>query len=310
MQMAKTKKLNHKWFLVGLLGVIVAAPNATFIKYATGDVSPTVFVGLRFSAVAIFSTPFLLAGLRKFNRQNVKYALLGGSFMTVAVMTYITAIAMSTASYVSIITLLTPIIFVFYAMKMTHEKLTKRSVAGISLAAAGAMTIVVLPIAVKSGAEFVFYPLATLIILLNCLTFPAAIINYRRANEAGMPMGAVISIGAWVTLLTDLVLLFVRGESLSGVGSNVMWAALYSGIIVVFVSKVLGVISYEHIGAAVTSALSYVETILAVLIPVFVLHEHLSVEVVIGGILILLGVYIVEHHKSPHHRHYHMLRHH
>lgn len=286
------------------------APNATFIKYATSDISGTVFLALRFVVVTIVTTPLLLMNIRRCNRTNVNYAVRGGIFMTVAITTYIIAISLSAASYVSITTLLTPIIFVVYAMRMTNERLTSRSLAGITLAAAGAMAIIVLPVAIKNGSNFVFYPLASLLVLMNCFTFPAALIYYKKANEAGLPMGAVTGISAWITFIVSMLLVQAKGENFSGVTGGVLFAVLYSGIAVVVVARILNILSYEHIGAAATSVLSYLETIVAVLIPVVVLGEHLSVGIVIGGVLILLGVYVVEHRKGPHRRHYALYRHH
>jgi len=83
----------------------------------------------------------------------------------------------------------------------------------------------------------------------------------------------------------------------------------YSGIVVALIGRALNVWSYERVGGAVMSALGYLETFVAILIPVVVLNEKLSPEMVIGGVLILFGVYIVEHHKHPHAKHHISLRH-
>lgn len=85
---------------------------------------------------------------------------------------------------------------------------------------------------------------------------------------------------------------------------------LYSGIFVGFMSRDFGIRSYEHLGVGVSSGLAYAETLLSVLIPVTLLGERLSIELVAGGALILFGVYITEHHRSAHHRDMHLLRNH
>ena len=93
-------------------------------------------------------------------------------------------------------------------------------------------------------------------------------------------------------------------------GYQISAGILYSGIIVAFVSRDFGIRSYEHLGAGVSSALGYAENMLSVAIPVVLLGERLSIELIVGGAPILLGVYITVHHRAAHHRDMHLLRNH
>lgn len=309
--MPKTKRKTKKyWFYLGLLGVILSAPNATVIKYSVGSIDPYLFNALRFLIVAIITTPFLLANTGRFNKQNFKYSVKAGLYMTVAVITYVWAIKLSQASYVSIITLLTPIAFILLSARLTGDKITSRSVAGISLAALGALVIVVLPVAIKQSGTFIFNPLATTFALINVFVFPLAMISYKKANESGMPIVPLISISSWIICLFNAGLLLVIGGTGHHINNSAIFGIVYSGIVIAFIARIMNITSYEHIGAAVTGALEYLEIFLAILLPVVVLHEKLSPEMVIGGILILCGVYVVEHHKSAHHKYHHIFHKH
>ena len=84
--------------------------------------------------------------------------------------------------------------------------------------------------------------------------------------------------------------------------------AVYSGVAVLLIARSLNVVTYEHIGSAVVGALDYLEKLLAILIPVVILHETLSVEMVLGGALILCGVYMAEHHKVNTHKQHHFMK--
>ncbi len=309
--MTKKHNKNYHWFLIGLFAAVMAAPNGTIIKYIISDTSPFVFNACRFGLMALVTTPYILRSRKKINSKNFTSALVVGIFMLMAVMSYVAAIKTSQASYVSILTLLTPIVFVLMSVRITGEKISRRAVAGITLAAIGAFIIVALPIAFKQDASFHFYPLATFFGFCNVLFFPLAIIYSKKANDNGLPLTTIMGISAWsIFVVTALVSTVMGSWSSTTFNTSYLLAIIYSGLVVAFLARVLGVASYEHLGSPVISGLSYLETLLAIIIPVAVLGEQLSIEMVIGGALILLGVYFVEHHKSVHHKHYQLFKSH
>lgn len=307
-------KISHKWFLVGLLSVFLAAPNSTFTKFGTDSVNPILYVGLRFFVIGIVTLPFVIKAKDNLTRSNVKHTLISAVGMTVAVTSYVGAISLSQASYVSIITLITPIFFIIFSNKLTGEKISRRAIFGITLAMLGAMIVVLLPIAIRQSGDFVFYPLATLLALINTIAFPITIIYYRKANDEGVPIMALMNISAWVvTFISVLILFFMTiflGTTFDSPDKPAIIAVFYSAIAVALLSRAMGIKSYEFIGAVRTSALAYLETFLAILIPILVLGEKLSIEMIIGGIVILMGVFVVEHHKSIHHKHHFIFRNH
>ncbi|MCA9332398.1 DMT family transporter [Candidatus Saccharibacteria bacterium] len=304
-----TKTKSHYWFFVGLIGVLLAAPNATVIKYSLGEIDPFLFNTLRFLAIALITLPFLIKDRKLINKTNFKQAILAGFFMAAAVMSYVWGIKLSQASYVSIVTLITPIIFILLSAKLTGEKISNKSVAGITIAAIGALIIIVLPVALKQSGEFIFYPLATLFILLNCISFPLAMIYFKKSNESGIPMPSLLSISSFVVCISNAMFLGTV-KNTQVINGKVIFGIIYSGIVVALISRALNLASYEHIGSVVVSALNYLETLVAILLPIIILDEKLSTEMVIGGILILIGVYVVEYHKSAHHKHHHAFRSH
>lgn len=307
--MTKKHKNSYHWFLIGLLAAFMAAPNGTIIKYTSTEISPFIFNGLRFGLMAIICSPYIIAARKKITFKNLKATFVVSFFMFSAVMSYVIAIQASQASYVSIITLLTPVVFVIFSLKLTGESVSRRAVAGITLAALGAFIIVAFPVAFQQGASFRFYPLATFFGLCNVITFPLAIIYSKKANDQGLPLTAILGISAWAIFIITMLISILLGDwSGTSFSSTSIIGIVYSGVIVAFLARIMGVASYEHLGSPVISGLSYVETLLAIVIPVIILGEKLSIEMVVGGALILLGVYFVEHHKSVHHKHYQLFK--
>lgn len=312
--MAKKKTTKSKlkaWFMLGILSIVLGAPNATVIKMGMGSIEPFLFNATRFSLIALCTVPFLLYSSRKITAKNIRYATYVGIYMLIAVLTFVWAIKLSQASYVAVMTLLTPIAFVILSAKLTGERIGKRAILGITIAAIGAFIIVTLPIALAQDAEFQFYPVATALILCNSISFPLAIIYSKKANQAGLPVISILSISSLIISTSCWFGAFLVGISIAEVTEKAsIIPILYSGIVVALIARGLSILSYEHIGSAVSSALTYGEILLAIIIPVIFLHETLSLEIVVGGVLILLGVYITEHHQSKHAKHFQLFKHH
>lgn len=303
----KTKKY---WFYLGLFGVLISAPNATVIKYSLSGIDPFLFNSLRFLLIALLTTPALILSFNKFKKSNISYAFKSGLFMSFTVMTYVLAINLGQASYVSIITLLTPIIFILLSAKMTGEKISQKSIAGITIAAIGAAVIVILPISIAQDGQVVFNPLVVFLALSNTVLFPLAIINLKKANEKGISMMSLMAVSSWMVFVVNAMFFVSTGKHYASLNKPAIFGIVYSGIVVAFIGRVINVVSYEHIGSAVTSALGYLDVFISILLPVLILNEKLSPEMVIGGILILCGVYVVEHHKSAHHKYHHIFHKH
>lgn len=121
---------------------------------------------------------------------------------------------------------------------------------------------------------------------------------------------ATFGVSSFIVLAVSVLvaLLFADWGQLSGVADSpgVVGAVLYSALVVALLVRALNVKVYEHIGSAAQGGLSYAEAILAIIIPILVLGEQLSIEIVIGGGLILLGLFVLEnHHQWRHREHLH-----
>ncbi len=308
--MANANKHKKPWFLYGVVGVLLAAPNGIFIKLGTNQLDPFVFNALRHIIVAVLATPFIWQARRLFTLKSATLSLVFGLLMSVAVVCYAKAIQLSNASYPSVIMLLSPIVFIVFSTMMTRDTVNRRQLAGITLAALGAFLIIGLPFVLSQQDSFRFYPTATLYMLGNVITFPLAIVFSKKAHQKKLPLKAIMGISFWVVCIVNALFAGNKLTSLNvfSLSPIAIVAVLYSGLVVAFIARDLNIRSYEHLGSGVSSALGYAETLLSVYLPLLILGETLSTELFIGGALILLGVYIAEHHDSSHHRYFHLFR--
>jgi drug/metabolite transporter (DMT)-like permease len=296
------------WFAVGLSSYLLIAPNATIMRVVVGNVEPLEFTFLRSALIVIFAIPFILVALHKFNKRNLMHTLGAGLCMTVATISLTYAVKYSNASYVAIMGLLAPILLVIMSNRLLGDKISLRAIAGVTLAGVGALVVVGAPLFIGNQTTPHFYLLATILMIVNSVSFTLGILFSRKSNEAGMPLSA----NAGMMSIVIVIFAFLGMYATQGLPTDIAslspstWLGIfYSGVIVVFVARVMNIASYEHIGAAATGGLNYLGTIVAVLIPVIALGERPSSTIIIGGIIILIGVYLTEKHRRKHHKYVH-----
>ncbi|PID31514.1 hypothetical protein CR983_00635 [Candidatus Saccharibacteria bacterium] len=305
-------KNTRLWILLALVMALITAPHPTVTRMVVLDSDPFYWLFVRSLILVLATAPFVLRARRQLReKMTARYVLESAVWMSIAVVCYVLAINYSQASYVAIISLIIPIVMVGLSIVLLGERMTRRATAGIILAALGAMVLVVLPIALAQG-ELSFYPLATGLALVNAFGFSMSIIRMRQANEhSHMPLTAIVGVYSLMVMTVSGGLFWWMGDPVRVSVSFEFWlAAIYSALWVALLARILMVKVFERLGAAFCSAMIYFETFLAVLLPVFILGEQLSLTMVVGGTLILAGLYVIEHHKRRHARHHFVWRHH
>lgn len=290
---------------MGLLGALLVAPNATILKSLSNDVDPFLINTIRALVLTVLTLPFAVRAFRYADAKNMRYATYAGVCMMVALTTNIFALKYSQASYVTILSLMTPALLVLFSTKMVGEKINFKSAAGMTVAALGAFVAVAFPIILGTGSSMKFYPLATALIVLNAISVALGVIYTRKAHEARMPLTAVVSVSSVIILMLSALALVIFSDvpdSLDTISGPAWIGILYAAIAVAWLARILNVSSYEHIGAVTSGGLSYLQAIIAIIIPVVVLHEVLSIWVLLGGVIILLGIFSIEHHHIRKHR--------
>ncbi len=238
--------------------------------------------------------------------------MISGIFMGIALTFFTMALEQSQANYVVILMLITPIVFIALSSRIIHERISHRAMAGITIAMLGAFTVVAAPIAIAQDSNVQFYPLATAYMLVQSVGFASAMIWMRKANEAGTPMTSVIGLQALVAVALISVFFVLFGDtSRTAINDGLLLSLLYSGVVVALIARSMNVLSYERIGSVMVSGMTYIDTLIAFIIPIIILGESLSPTTLFGGVLILIGVYVIERRKLHVHKGaHHALRHH
>lgn len=307
----------NKWLMLGLASEILVAPNSAVMKHTLLGMNVPYFTFLRYFVVLILCSPALYRTLKQkqLSTESAKDVILSSIFLALAILTFTYAITMTEASYATILGLAGPLFFIPLSIKIEKEKINKRSVAGLSLAAAGAFTVVALPIAVAQNGDLNINPFASLLLILNAIFWSLFIIFYKRSNERGIAMNAIMGVNAFFNVVIFGILFCLTSYVASGsinfsVTKEQIIAISFGSVLVTFFSRKWKVTVYEKLGSVSSSGLDYLGSFLSIIVSIIFLHEKLSVGIVIGGVLIILGLYISEHHKFSHGKHGGAYKHH
>jgi drug/metabolite transporter (DMT)-like permease len=278
--------------------------GASFIatKVALRDVSPETIVWLRFAiGVAILGLAVLLR--RQFalpGRKDLAYlALLGFIGITFHQWLQSTGLQTSQASTTAWIVATTPVFIALLAWLFLHEKLGWQRVAGIALAALGVLLVVNKgKISALTGIfnQRQFGAPGDVLIMISAPNWAVFSVLSRRGLRifpAALMMFYVMGLG-W---LFSSALMFA-GPGLSEIGKLSLngWLGLsFLGILCSGLAYIAWYDALQTVPASQVGVFLYLEPLVAVIVSAIILGEPLLWASLLGGGIILAGVWLVSH---------------
>jgi drug/metabolite transporter (DMT)-like permease len=285
-------------FALGKAAFSVAVWAASFIatKIALREIAPASVVWLRFGiGVAVLAA---FAGIRKEwafvpFRELRRFALLG--FLGIAFHQWLqsTALVTAQASTSAWIITTSPVFIALLGWMLLHEKLGLVHVAGMVIAAGGVLLVV------THGewhmfASGQFGAPGDILILISAFTWALFSVYSRRGLRHHSPTLMIFFVMGFGWLFS-CPLFFFQGSpadvvrlSLPGWIAILFLGILCSGIAYIFWYDALKIISASRVGA-----LLYLEPLIAAGVAAAILGEPILLVSILGGGLILLGVWMV-----------------
>lgn len=217
-------------------------------------------------------------------------ALTGVTFFFIAQYTGIKMAGPSVAAI--LVTLLSPILIAAFSARMLEERLIRRQVGGIAIAAIGALTVI-------AGGTLSFennsgFLLGSLILLATPLLWTV----YSLLGKTIISKYNAFLVVSYVNMLGGLCL--VPFSLAEGSLSQILSLSLYGWLAILFLSVTCSLIGYyiwfymvKQIGAALTSSFLFAEPVITVLFAVIFVGEQINLLILGGGIIIFLGVWQV-----------------
>ena len=282
------------WLL--LLMTLIWGSNFTAIKYSLEDLLPLSFNALRFTLASVVMlivaflsrTSFKLApgdGWRLF--------LLGLLGNTCYQSLFITGMAHTRAGNAALILATTPLFTAILGRIRKHEYFTGRGVAGLLLAFAGIVLIVVSGRGKISLGETV---LGDSLLLASTVCWSLYTVGSKELVHI---YGSMKATTIMMTSGTPFLLLICAPSLLRQDWSRVRpvaWAGLvYSGLFAIALAYLIWSVGVRKIGSTRTAIYSNITPIVALLVAWPALGESPTVGQIVGGFVIFAGIYLVRH---------------
>lgn len=268
------------------IGVGAIAWSALFVRWA--GVSGPASAFYRVLTAAIVLVPWrLLRGGPAVPLRAMLFAILGGVFFALDLALFNSSVLMTSAANATLLGNNAPLMVGFGAWIVLHERPNAAFWSGLALALVGSITIVG-----GDALRHASFGWGDVMAIAASVFFAAYILttNRVRASVDTLTFTAIAVAGSTATLL----LVCIAGRfPLSGFPLH-SWLAL-AGLGIV--SQLLGylAITYAlgHLPATVTSVGLLAQAPLTALLAVPLLGEPLVITQIIGGALVLLGIYVV-----------------
>ena len=283
-------------YLEAVFAVIVWGGSFIATKIVLRDISPVMIVWLRFS-MGVIILGLAVAVRKQFSLLNknewLYFALLGFLGITFHQWLQSNALETSEASTTAWIVSTTPVFMALLGWIVLKEKLAWMKITGILLAFVGVL-LVVYDGNLRAISLGSFGKPGDILILISAVNWTVFSVLSRRGLKtypATLMMFYVMCFG-W--LFTSI--LFFTTSNVSEIGKLTLNGWMGLAFLGIFCSGLAYIAWYDALQAlatAQTGVFLYIEPLVAVVVAFFVLGEAITVPSLLGGGVIILGVWLV-----------------
>lgn len=270
------------------------------LNYAIGKIALREFPALLLAAVragmaALIILPvYLLRGRQKAFRwtvREVRLLLLLGIFgVALNQLFFVLGLSRTSVAHAAILIGLTPIQVLLLAAFAGQERLTWRKVTGLAIALAG---VAVIQIARDSTTAPSL--VGDLCIVLSGLAF--AVYSVVGKNVTARHDTVTMNTFAYMSgavVLSPIILWNLPTFDYTRVSTGAWLAVAYMAVFASVAGYLIFNYALSRIPASRVSSFSYLQPLLAMMIAIPTLGEHVTAPLIFGGMMVLSGVYVTE----------------
>jgi len=296
-----TRRRSHAFMHLLMLVVTVCwAANIVAGKEALRGFGPLALAQLRvLGAALVYGLIFLMCrkrvALRLTWHQWMTMVLLALNGVTLNQLFFIGGLARTSVSHTGLIVALGPVMVLVLACLLRLEALTVPKFVGMVISFIGVAILT----ADKAGGANGGYWVGDLILLAGGAVFAYYTILMKQvANQFDVLTLNTLAFGMGAFLLVPFsghAAVTVKWATLP---AEAWWGLAYMVILGSVVPYLLFAFALTELAASRVSAFSYLQPVIATGLGIWLVSERLTTKVVVGGITILLGVYLTERERG------------
>ena len=282
--------------IVIIAGVIGVSLSAIWIRLAVDAVDPSNKVGFSLFLAAsrlILAALILLPGWKNFKPSNISldaiyYAIAAGICLALHFATWITSLTYTSIAASTVLVTTNPIWVGLINWWWYKEKLSKQNIMGIAIALSGGVIIAIADRGVSNN--YSSPNLGNILALLGAIMSSLYIIFGSQAQRQGLSTGNYIAIAYSVAAVCLFPLPFLYQTSYFNYSVPVYFYVLLMAVM----SQVIGHTSLNWsvrwVSPTVISLSLLFEPVVASLVGAIVFKEIPSINLLVGGLVIILGI--------------------
>jgi drug/metabolite transporter (DMT)-like permease len=282
-----------------LLAILIWASNSIMVKMVLREITPLTLTWLRFLLAALFYVPFAAATWRRApGYTSREWALLVGAgvaLVPVFSLTLYWALTYTSVANTALVRMTEPAWVLLLGAMLLGERATRRQLAGLALALVGTTALVLLGRQPSVSGDHHLLGMAFMI--ANSVAWVAYILCFKHL----LLRHRVTQVTVHAALAGSAVLFLVTGPThAAGVVreaaamSPFAWSLVVAmALIVTIGSNQLFSYGLQRVTAGAAAAYSYLTPVVAAGLAWLVLGEPVTTVVVVCGMLIAAGVYLL-----------------
>ncbi|KKP48004.1 MAG: hypothetical protein UR39_C0002G0107 [Candidatus Woesebacteria bacterium GW2011_GWA1_33_30] len=286
-----------------LLGVaLIWGIAGPVIKLTLNGIPPLLFITYRFLIASIFALPFLLPKLYNLKKNFWLLLLYGFLNSTATLGLLFLGTDKTTLLDMSLLSLLGPILMILFGYFFLHDHVTKREKIGILIAFFGSLVIAVEPITSNDhGPDRL---IGNILILGSLLCGAMSGLLTKTLLKKGHEPFFLINLSFVVGFLTTLPFVLFNSSI-----SETLYAIRYTPfpyhLGVVYMAFVSGTLAYylnakaqKTIELSEAALFSYIHPAISAVFALLLLGDKITSQLIIGGVIAIVGVGIAEIKKK------------
>lgn len=296
---------------LGLVVAILAVSTASiFIRFAQADAPSLVIAALRLTFATLMLAPLALTRhreeLKSLTRREITLGIFSGLFLTIHFATWISSLEYTTVASSAVFVSTGPLWVALLSPILLNERLTRAAIVGLTLALIGG-TVVGLSEAcvIHNGIQCsnLIQTMQGRAMWGNFLALAGAwaVTGYLiigRKMRAKISLIPYIFMVYGISALGLIVVMFTAGESPLGLPIHTYgWIFLLA-----LIPQIIGHSTFNwalgYLPAAFVAVTTLGEPVGSAILAFFILHETPSGLMIMGGILILFGIYLASRNNK------------
>ncbi len=285
--------------LYSLIALMIAGWTGNYIagKIALRAFPPVLLYGLRISMAGVLILPAYWwerrhRAERLWTLRDVPQLVVLGLF-GVALNQFLFVIGLSRTSvaHSSIFANTTPILILLLASALGLERLTRWKLVGVMVALTG----VVLLRTFDTGPQGEATLAGDLITFCGAMAFSIfTVLGKPEANRYGTITVNTFAYAGGALLMSPVTLWQSAGFDFHAVPLSAWASVFYMALLPSVICYLIYFYALAHMEASRLAAFSYLQPLLATVFGILILHEHVTLALVVSGLVIFGGVYITE----------------